>query len=146
MRSRRLTQMNADQSISRRGFLAGVGGVGLNAVLAQAQQGEERPNFVFILADDLGWADLGCYGSKYHETPNLDRLASQGMKFTDAYAACPVCSPTRASLLTGKYPARLRLTNFLIGEKWPKESPIARVDWVKQLPKEEVTIAQILKE
>ncbi|MFW6164448.1 MAG: sulfatase-like hydrolase/transferase, partial [Planctomycetota bacterium] len=54
-----------------------------------------RPNLVFVLIDDLGWRDLGCYGSTYYQTPNVDRLAEQGMRFTDAYAACPVCSPTR---------------------------------------------------
>jgi arylsulfatase A-like enzyme len=124
-----------------------MGAVGLGALLAEAQDvGGARPNFVFVLADDLGWADLGCYGSKYHETPNLDRLAADGMRFTDAYAACPVCSPTRASLLSGKWPARLRLTNFLVGEKWPKESPLTKVDWVKQLDPNEVTIAEILRE
>ena len=80
-----------------------------------ADAGAGRPNVVLILADDLGWADLGCYGSKYHRTPNLDRLAAQGMRFTDAYAAAPVCSPTRAALLTGKYPARLNLTDWLPG-------------------------------
>src|SRR5215831_16033909 len=65
-----------------------------------------KPNFVFILVDDLGWADVGCFGSKYYETPNIDQLSTQGMRFTDAYAACAVCSPTRASIMTGKYPAR----------------------------------------
>src|SRR5262245_64873455 len=75
----------------------------------------ERPNVVFILVDDLGAHDLGCYGSTYHRTPNLDRLAQQGLRFTAAYAACPVCSPTRAALLTGKYPARLHLTDWLPG-------------------------------
>ena len=71
---------------------------------------------MFFLIDDLGWADVGCYGSKFYETPNIDRLASQGMRFTDAYAACPVCSPTRASIMTGKYPARLHLTDWIPGE------------------------------
>ncbi|MEZ4679102.1 MAG: sulfatase-like hydrolase/transferase [Caldilineaceae bacterium] len=66
-----------------------------------------QPNIIFILIDDMGWRDLGCYGSSFYETPNLDRLASEGMRFTDAYAACPVCSPTRASIMTGKYPATL---------------------------------------
>ena len=69
-------------------------------------------NFVFILVDDLGWADLGCYGSSFYETPNVDRLAREGMRFTDAYAACPVCSPTRASIMTGKYPARMDTTDW----------------------------------
>lgn len=72
-----------------------------------------RPNILFILIDDLGWKDLGCYGSGFYETPNLDRLAADSMRFTDAYAACPVCSPTRASILSGKYPARLGLTNYI---------------------------------
>src|SRR5213592_393751 len=74
-----------------------------------------RPNIVFILMDDMGWTDVGCFGSTFYETPNIDRLAQEGMKFTQAYAACPVCSPTRASLLTGKYPARLHLTDWLPG-------------------------------
>src|SRR5438874_8831545 len=90
-------------------------GVGLCA--ADAAVGERPPNIVFILADDLGWADLGCYGSKFHQTPNIDRLARQGMRFTDAYAAASICSPTRASILTGKYPARLHLTDWLPGRK-----------------------------
>jgi hypothetical protein len=63
----------------------------------------KKPNIVFILIDDMGWPDVTCYGSKFHETPNIDRLASQGMKFSDAYAACPVCSPTRASIMAGQY-------------------------------------------
>ena len=69
-----------------------------------ASAADPKPNLVFILIDDLGWADVGCFGSRYYETPNIDRLAAQGMRFTDAYAACPVCSPTRASIMTGKYP------------------------------------------
>ena len=72
-----------------------------------------RPNFVFFLVDDLGWKDLGCFGSTFYETPNVDRLAATGIRFTSAYAACPVCSPTRASIMTGKYPARLRTTDFI---------------------------------
>ena len=74
----------------------------------------KRPlNFVIILVDDLGWTDLGCFGSRYYETPNVDRLASQGMRFTNAYAACAVCSPTRASVLTGRYPARIGVTDWI---------------------------------
>src|SRR3954470_22238795 len=72
-------------------------------------------NFVIILIDDMGWRDLGCYGNRFHETPHIDQLAADGVRFTDAYAACPVCSPNRASLLTGKYPARLHLTDWLPG-------------------------------
>ena len=73
----------------------------------------EKLNFVFILVDDLGWMDTGCYGSKFYETPNIDRLASQGMRFTDGYAACAVCSPTRAAVMTGRYPARLGVTDWI---------------------------------
>lgn len=101
------------------------------------------PNIVFILADDLGWADVGCYGSDFYETPNIDRLAKQGMRFTDAYAACNCCSPTRASILTGKYPARLHLTDWIPGNdyRWAKMRP---PDWTKHLPLEEVTLAKAL--
>jgi len=77
--------------------------------------GTATAQFPFILADDLGQHQLGCYGSKYYETPSIDRLAAQGMKFTRAYSAAPICSPTRASLMTGKYPARVRLTDFIPG-------------------------------
>ena len=70
----------------------------------------EKPNIIFILADDLGWRDVGCFGSTFHETPNIDRLAARGVKFTQAYAASPLCSPTRSSILTGQYPARIGIT------------------------------------
>ena len=73
----------------------------------------EKPNIIFVLADDLGWSELGCYGNTFHETPNLDRMAKEGMRFTQAYAAAPVCSPYRAALLTGYYPARLGITDYL---------------------------------
>ena len=65
----------------------------------------DKPNIVFILIDDMGWKDLTCTGSLFYETPNIDRLAAEGMRFTNDYASCPVCSPSRASVLTGKYPA-----------------------------------------
>src|SRR3954453_1069922 len=75
-----------------------------------------KPNFVLILADDLGWTDLACYGSKLYETPNIDKLAQDGMKFTQNYSACTVCSPTRSALLTGKYPARTHITDWIPGQ------------------------------
>jgi arylsulfatase A len=103
------------------------------------------PNFVFILADDLGWADLGCYGSKFHESPNLDKLASQGMRFSDAYAACNVCSPTRASIITGKYPARLHLTTFLPGRSDRPSQKLLQPKINQFLPLDEVTLPQALK-
>jgi len=69
-----------------------------------------RPNVVLILADDLGWRDLGCYGSTFYKTPNIDKLAKDSIRFTDFYAACPVCSPTRASITTGRYPQRMKIS------------------------------------
>lgn len=104
-----------------------------------------KPNFLFILVDDLGWADLGCYGSTYYETPNLDRLAADGMRFTDGYAACPVCSPTRASILTGKYPARVGITDWIPGSN-PKNRKLLGTQDLHQLPLEEITIAEALRE
>jgi len=76
-------------------------------------------NVILILADDLGWKDLGCYGSDLYRSPNIDKLARDGMKFTQAYSACTVCSPTRAAIMTGKYPARLHITDW-IPVKCPK--------------------------
>jgi arylsulfatase A-like enzyme len=101
------------------------------------------PNIVVILVDDLGWADLGCYGNTYHETPSIDRLASQGMRFTNGYAACTVCSPTRAAMLTGRYPARLHVTDWIAGHNRPN-APLAIPDWTKRLVKAEVTLAEAL--
>ena len=104
----------------------------------------ERPNVVLLLADDLGWTGLGCFGSDLYETPNLDKLCSQGIKFTNAYSACAVCSPTRASVMTGMYPARLRLTDFIAGQN----RPFAKMripDWTKGLESQHVTIAEALK-
>jgi arylsulfatase A-like enzyme len=105
----------------------------------------EKPNVILILADDMGWADLGCYGSKYHKTPNLDRLAASGVRFTDAYAACPVCSPTRASLLTGRYPQGYNLTDWLPGRPNRPDQKLLRPRINQQLPLDEVTLAEALK-
>jgi arylsulfatase A len=87
---------------------------------SRAQSQNQKPNIIFILADDLGWGELGCYGNTFNETPNLDKLSTQGLKFTQAYAAAPICSPTRAALMTGQYPARVRITDFLPGktDRW----------------------------
>jgi arylsulfatase A-like enzyme len=101
-----------------------------------------KPNFVFLLADDLGWKDLGCYGSTFYETPNIDRLARGGMRFTNAYAACPVCSPTRASIMAGKYPARMHTTDYFGGRRKGRMLPAS---YIHQLPQKEVTIAEVLK-
>lgn len=105
---------------------------------------ERKPNIVLILIDDMGWTDIGCMGSDLYQTPNIDKLASQGVKFTNAYAACTVCSPTRAAILTGKYPARLHLTDWIAGHVKPK-AKLKIPDWTQFLPSEEVTIAAALK-
>jgi arylsulfatase A-like enzyme len=108
---------------------------------------DNRPNIIIITADDLGWSDLGCYGGDLHETPVLDKLANQSLKFTNAYAAAPVCTPTRASIMTGKYPARLHMT---IWSEWAKnpqfDQRLIPPDAVGNLPHEEITLAEILKE
>jgi len=130
-----------------------------NAAAAPATQAAAKPNVVLILVDDLGWMDLSCQGSGYYETPNIDRLAKEGMRFTDAYAACAVCSPTRAAVLTGRYPARTGITDWIRarfqGGKIPadKKNPTQYVGNRKLLcppnplwmEREEVTIAELLK-
>lgn len=108
----------------------------------------EKPNFLFILADDLGWADPGYMGSKYHETPNLDLLASEGMVFTDAYAACPLCSPSRAAIMSGKYPARLNLTDYIPGNQYygpHQDQLLASKPFKLHLDLEETTLAEAIK-
>ncbi|MEO1235529.1 MAG: sulfatase [Planctomycetota bacterium] len=102
-----------------------------------------HPHLIQIVIDDLGWADLGCYGSSFYDTPNLDRLAARGVRFTDAYASCPVCSPTRASLMTGRYPARVGITNYIRGNAWGR---LMGVPYFDRLPKTERTVAQLLGE
>lgn len=145
--------------MNRRHFLKGVGaaillGAGGSVLRSSGNHRErKRPNFVFFLVDDLGWTDLGCYGSTFYETANVDRLAAKGMRFTSAYAACPVCSPTRASIMTGKYPARLRTTDYFgapqpdtVDKHWTKDKPLLPARYLNRLPLEEVTIAEALKE
>ncbi len=108
----------------------------------------KKTNFIFILIDDLGWKDISCYGSSFYETPNLDRLAAEGMRFTDAYAACPVCSPTRASILSGKYPASVGITDWIDGESktHPAMGKLIDSPYIKHLPLSEKSLARALKE
>ncbi len=103
-------------------------------------------NIVLFLIDDLGWRDLGCQGSTFYQTPNIDRLAGEGTRFTDAYAACAVCSPTRAAILTGKYPARLLLTDWLPSGRWNPHARLREGRFLRSLPVEEVTLAEALRE
>lgn len=87
----------------------------------QAKKEEEtKPNVVFLLVDDMGWKDLACYGSTFYETPNIDKLASMGVKFANAYTPNPVSSPTRAAIMTGKYPSRVGITDWIPGDD-PKD-------------------------
>lgn len=124
--------------------LAAMGG--LCSVQRPAAAGSRPPNVVFILTDDLGYTDLGCYGSKYYETPNIDRLAAQGLKFTDGYTCGPNCQPTRASLISGQYGPRTGV--YTVGGidrfNW-KSRPLKPVDNVTQLPLEKITLAQSLR-
>lgn len=96
----------------------------------------------------MGWKDIGCYGSSFYETSNLDRLAAEGMLFTDAYAACPVCSPSRASIMSGKYPAALGVTDWIdnSGNFHPCRGKLIDAPYIKQLPLEEKSVAKALKE
>jgi arylsulfatase A-like enzyme len=112
---------------------------------AETPSAASRPNIVLILADDLGINDLGCYGRDEHRTPNLDRLAAEGMRFTCVYTAQPICSPSRAALLTGLCPARLNLTNYLPGRPDAPSQRVLQPRIEGQLPLEEVTLAELLQ-
>lgn len=116
----------------------------LLATLLPAQQPPRPPNVIVILVDDWGTTDLGCYGSKLYETPNIDRLAAEGVRFSTGYSACTVCSPTRAALMTGKYPARLHLTDWIAGHGRP-HAKLRIPDWTKFMKHEEVTLAEQFK-
>ena len=118
-----------EKKLTRRRFLKAVGycslGLALPALSGSKVVKDEAYNVVFILADDLGWSDLGCYGSQFHETPNVDKLAGDGVKFTNAYASHPVCGPSRQAILCGKTPARMLQTGVLGNMKskeitWPE--------------------------
>ena len=153
-------------SLDRRDFIkrtakAGLGMVatGVYSTTSESQERspkKERPNFVIFFIDDLGWADVGYNGSTFYETPNIDRLATQGMVFNKAYAACPLCSPSRASIMTGKTPARLHLTSAIPpghtdtrrAEEKKTAAPhlkLVEPGFIDHLPIEEITIAEVLK-
>jgi arylsulfatase A-like enzyme len=110
-----------------------------------------RPNILLIVIDDLGWRDLTCYGSTFYETPRLDRLAAEGLRFTDAYATCPVCSPTRASLMSGKHPARLGITQYIAYKDGrvtgaSRTGRLTEAPYLHYLPRTETSIAAALRE
>ncbi|MDB5323314.1 MAG: sulfatase [Phycisphaerales bacterium] len=119
--------------------------IGLLVFLLGASAHAVQPNIVMFVADDLGWADLGCYGNRFNESPNIDRLAAQGTKFTQFYAAAAVCSPTRASIQSGEYPARFGLTAHIPGH-WKPFEKLAEPPCALSLPHDLFTLPQALKE
>lgn len=115
---------------------------------AGATASEPGRNFVFVLIDDLGWADLSCYGSTFHRTPHLDALAARGIRFERAYAACPVCSPTRASIMTGRHPVRVQITDWIPGDSVRADAGhrFLHVQDRDELAIEQLTVAEILRD
>lgn len=118
-------------------FLAGCTGSSTDGT------GASPPNFLILLVDDLGWTDLGCFGSDYYETPNIDRLAADGVRFTHGYAACTVCSPTRAALMTGMYPGRTNVTDWIPGHQRPR-AMLRPPDWTMKLEHRHTSLAEAL--
>ena len=111
----------------------------------ETQEANKPPNVVFILADDLGWADLPVYGNQFNEAPNIDTLAAEGIRFTDAYAACPVCSPTRASIMSGQYPARVGIIDYIPGQWRPYEEVIVPRNRTQYLPEDIETVGEMMQ-
>ncbi|MEK6235089.1 MAG: sulfatase [Planctomycetales bacterium] len=139
------TQTRTERRTNAGGFpLAAALALACWGLVAELAFAAEKLNVVFLMADDLGWNGPRFQGSDLHETPSLDRLAAEGMKFTDAYAACTVCSPTRAAVLTGQYPARLHLTDWIAGQRRPF-AKLKIPDWTKQLEHSRVTLAEALQ-
>jgi len=150
----------AERIVDRRGFLGILGAGAASVVLPGCASGGSKVrstggktrNFVFFLVDDMGWKDAVCFGSSFYETPNIDKLCASGMQFTQAYAACPVCSPTRASIMTGKYPQRVGVTDYINSaggnqpEKWRRNTKLLPAAYQDRLAHKEVTIAEALKE
>lgn len=119
--------------------------IGFTLLVSSATAAERKPNVVFFLVDDFGWGALSCMGSEFHETPNIDKLAKRGMSFTNGYAACTVCSPSRAAILTGCYPGRLHLTDWIAGHNKPT-AKLAIPDWNMKIDHERIVLPEALKE
>lgn len=132
----------------RRSFLqmlaSGAAALSVGEAFAEAPKGKPL-NFLYVIVDDLGWSDTSPYGNKVIDTPNLERLAREGARFTNAYASCPVCSPSRASVMTGKYPARIGLTDFIPGSPQRTTSKLITPKFTQEIPIDEVTIAKLVK-
>jgi len=116
----------------------------LTAVIFSSCTKFKKPNVVLIVVDDLGWTDVGIYGSDFYQTPNVDKLAEEGIRFTNGYAACTVCSPTRASIMSGRYPATINCTDWISGHKKPW-AKMAIPNWTQYLAEEEITLAESFK-
>ena len=119
-------------------------GITLSVVACSELHSQQKPNVIFFLVDDLGQRDVGCYGSEFYETPAIDQLALEGMLFDNAYATCHVCSPSRASILTGKYPARTNLTEWLGGRPERDYEKLHHGEKLTALPDSEQTLAETL--
>lgn len=134
------------------GLIAGLSLLGVGTCQAPTaagddkREGEAHPNIVFFLVDDLGYKDLGAYGSDVYETPNVDQLAREGMRFTNAYAAAPVCSPTRASLLSGQYPARIGITDYITGRPNLPSQPLLQPSDASHFPHGATSLAEALRQ
>ncbi len=118
------------------------------SLLTTISANAEKPNFLFILADDLGQNDMQIEGSSFHETPNIDRLAKSGMRFQYGYATCQVCSPSRASIMTGKYPPRNQITDWIgaaTGKKWNRNDRVLPAPNANHLSQADTTIAEALR-
>ncbi|XMO85912.1 sulfatase [Algibacter sp. AS12] len=118
--------------------------VSCSGLKTKSDSDTKKPNIVFLLVDDLGWGDFGCYGAKFNETPNIDKLASQGMLFSNAYACSTVCSPSRAALLTGRYPARTHLTDWISGHDFPN-AKLSVPKWNMRIEHNRTTFPEALK-
>lgn len=117
--------------------------------IALAEEPPQRPNVIFILADDLGWRDLSGEGSDYYESPQLDALAASGMRFTQGYATCQVCSPSRASIMLGQFPARHGITDWIgaaTGTNWNRNDRVLPPEYVRRLPAQDVTLAEAFQD
>ncbi|MFR9580681.1 MAG: sulfatase-like hydrolase/transferase, partial [Rikenellaceae bacterium] len=138
--------MNKDINFSRIALSAGL------FALCQTANAKNPTNVLFIIADDLGWNDVACMGSEYHETPNIDQIARDGVTFTNGYATCQVSSPSRASVLTGKYTTRHGVTDWIgeaSGEQWrtmKRNSKLLPADYAWELSADEITLPEYLRE
>ena len=130
------------------GFMCGWMPGSLEAVPSSNVKVGRPPNVVFILADDLGWRDLSCQGSTFYETPNIDRIGHEGIRFRNGYAACQVCSPSRAAIMTGKSPARIKITDYIgapSGTQWKRNTKLLPAFYQRNLPDQEVTLAEAFR-